>query len=478
MIGKQQIVLDASDWIKGVSSGANIADGGFSGETQAVNLKYDVGVINGVPAMVDSSGSLAGNPIAYTANGFVSSSVGKNGFIIGTDGKVGAISTTQTLSFSAALTGTYTGGVTDIAQFLTKIFITSQGDIAMMDTDLTNGDPDWGSTVPTVTLALDSTAGVPHPLLNFIGRLYVGDAYKIHYITNTTTATSTALSLNQQNTIRALGIDSSTGRMLIATYQGLFNNDGSMVTENRIFVWDGQSTVVEREVVVDGMISGFKTVGGTTFVIFKDKVGYWNGSGVSYLRKLKNVNLTSTEAPSKHFLASIDNNLFVVDGNQILAYGEVLPGRKVWYPALYNTVSGNANFTLVCPVGDNKIGVGFATNKFYTFDTLGTGAGDLNTFKTNRISFPRPVFIRSVNLEYGGSGVANGYSGGSLYYRTQAAAGSSTLMSPFPNNTGATQWEAEGIVGISEKVKWVQFIYAAGTAPGLRRMIIYYDVAE
>lgn len=481
MIGAKQIVLDASDIVKGMSSGPDITDGGFSNETNAVNLIYNPGVINGVPAMSDNNvgGIPSGECIAHTP-----SDVTGTDYILQANGKVALMLSGVPSSESAALAGTFRVGTSDIVNFfpsggLDKLYMTSTTDVARMDTDLTNGDPTWWSVTATGTGApfgaLSST--IWHPMLNYIGYVYFADGNVIHRIDSNVAGTKNVLVLNQQNQITALGIDISTGQMLIAATLGA-NYGGASSGTNRVFVWDGVSSAPSREIPVDGMITGFRNVGGVTYCAYPQSVGYWNGSGVSFLRRLKNVTLTAADLPYKHHLSNVGNTLYVVDGNQVLAYGEVLPGRRVWYYALYNTVGSNLNLSLVYNVGNNKIGVAFATAQLYTLDILGTGVGSLNTLKTLRYSFPRPAFIRGVNLEYGGAGVANGYTSGILSYRTQRAATSTTNMALFPNNTGGTVWESEGIIGISEKVKWVQFHFTSVLTAGLRRMIIYYDIAE
>lgn len=475
MIGKEQIVIDGADFVRGASTSNDLTDGGFSPTTQAVNLTYSPGVLNGVPAMVDKSTNLTGEGIAYTP----SDVTGINGFILSSNGKILSIDSTQTLTSSSALTGTFTVGTSDIINFYAsggadKIYATSTTDICRMDTDLTNGNSTWW----TVTLGKSAlTSSCRHPMLNYIGYVFVADGHRIHRIESDTAGTANVLLLNVQNQITAIGIDISTGQMLIATTHGV-NYSGTVATGNRVFVWDGQSTVPSREIVVDSMITAFRNVGGITFCSMPQSVGYWNGNGVTFLRKLVNVTLTGADLPYKNHLTNIGNTLCVIDGNSVLAYGEVVAGRRVFYPMLYNTVGSNSNFSLICTAGDNKIGVCFPTSKFYTFDTVGTGSGTLNTFKTNRLSFPRPVFIRSVHVEYAGSGVSSGDTGRTLYFSTSAAATTLTAMSSMDNTTGATVWETRGIIGVSERVNWVQFFLATSSTAGIRRIIIYYDVAE
>src|SRR3990167_5587824 len=54
MLAKQQLVIDASEFLKGMSSGPEINDGGFSTQTEAVNPIVEPGVIYAPAAAVDS----------------------------------------------------------------------------------------------------------------------------------------------------------------------------------------------------------------------------------------------------------------------------------------------------------------------------------------------------------------------------------------------------------------------------------------
>lgn len=473
MNGKRYISIDASEFVKGASTSNYLNDGGIRPGAGSFNLTYEPGILHGVPATVDKSGSLTGNPIGWTPNGFVSGGIGANGFIICSDGKVGAINSSQTIAnLTSAITGTYTFGITDIAQFLTFVAISSTDNIAYINTDLTGSDNDWGTAV----LGLSITSGAPHPLLNYKGYLYMGDARNVHRISSSAAA-STYTPFSQENTISAMGIDSSSGRILIASVQ---NQDlgGAVSANGFISVWDGESPVPEREVRVEGMITAIRNVGGTTFMWMKDKIGYWNGSGFSFLRKLGHITLgTSSTLPWKHHTAVLDNTVYTSDGTRILAYGDVLPGRKVFYYAGNNDVNSN-EFTMIAPVGNQKLGLGFSSSKFYTLDMVGTGVGTFNTFSTNVLNFPVPVHIRHVFLEYAGSGVANGYQDATMYYLSGNDPTAAVAMSSIYNTSGGTLWEIKNVIGVASPIYSVRFVYGASDSPGIKRMVIYYDPIE
>lgn len=470
MIGKNYISIGAEEFIRGMSSGADIADGGFSPETLAVNLTANPGVLYGPALAVDKSTNLTGEAIAWcptlTAN--------LNGFLLDNGGKIYSLSTAQVLAASAALAGTFTTGTSDIVQFIDKIYATSSTDVARMDTDLTGGLATWWS----VTLAKGVlTSGVRHPLCVFQDRLWVGDKNALHKITNSTTGDKDVLLLTTDKEITALAVDPSSGKMLIAATQGP-NYSGTIASGSSIFAYDGTSATYTREYIVDGMVTGFHHVGGITFVAYGgNKIGYWNGAGVIFLRKLKNVTLAGAELPYKHHLSHIDNTLYVVDGRQILAYGEVLPGQKAWYYCYYNGASAN-KLSLLCPVGDKKLGYAYATSKFFTLDTADITTATDVTFYSNKIVFPRPVFIRGTYLEYA-DGVTNNGTPASISFKTQDQRLGFVALEAITNSSGVSVYEFNDIKGqLDDKVKMLQVQYVGTLAVGLRRMIIYFDPAE
>lgn len=476
MTGKLEKVIDASEFVKGISSGGDISDGGFRPNVGSFNLTYNVGVINGVPDLVDKSANMSGEAIGHC----VSDGTGAypNGFILTNNGTVLGVDAAQALTASTPLTGTYQVGTSDITNFFpsgdaSKLYITSTNDIARMNIDLSAGDSTWWS----VTLGKGTlNTSVRHPVLQYLGYVFVGNGNTLARVESSTSGTAAFLTLPTQYQIVALGIDPGTGRMLISTTQG-GNYSGTVGTTNKVFIYDGTGPV-PIEVPVDGMITAFRSSGGTTFLGVGRRFGYWNGSGISYLRTLQHATNTAADLIYKHHITNIGNTVYIIDGTRVLAYGEVLRGRKVFYYAANNTLNSN-NLSLVTNIGDEKLGLGFATSKFYTFDTIGTGSGTFNTLGTNRLSFPRPVYIRQVYIEYADTGVANLDHNRTLYYLSGEAPTTPIAMSSIDNDSGGVIWENREVIGVaSNPVRTIRFSFAASSCPGIKRMIIYYDVTE
>lgn len=475
MLGKQQLVIDASDFVRGASSSAEIADGGFSPETDAVNLTKVAGVLYAPANVTDKSTNLNDEILAWCAT----NTTNLNGYAVDDSGYVYSISSSQVLTASAQVAGAYTTGTTDIVHFIDKVYFTSETDVARIDTDLANPDNDWWSSTQSEGVL---TSGVRHPLLKYQDRLWVGDANAIHKITDSSNTDQDALVLGAEWEITALGIDPSTGRMLIAATQGQ-NYSNTLASRNIVFIWDGTSDTYLRQYDVAGMITAFHAVGGIVYVAYGiGKIGYWNGSGVTFLRQLLNVTLAGANLPYKHHLTSIDNTLYVVDGTQILAYGEVLQGRKVWYPALKNNINSNV-YNSVFPVGSGLLGVSFSSAKFYTFDTTSVSTTGTMAYVTNWYRFPRPIEIRGVFVEWYDA-ITDGVTPATLYYINRSTLGSSGTFVTFPslaNSSGSTIRETPiELLGIlNNKGRTFKFRYTADTNNlGLARIVIYYDVVE
>jgi hypothetical protein len=465
MLGTKQIVIDSSEFLKGMSAGADAPDGGFSPETDAVNITAVPGVLYGPADVTNKSTGLNGAAIAWCPTNVLS----KNGYILDAGGYIYSLDTSQVLTAAAsALTGDWQAGTSDIVQFIDKIYATSKTDVAQMGTDLTNGDYHWWSS--TLSKGVLSS-GARHPLLVWQDRLWVGNLNEIHKITDSATGTKSVLVLASMWEITALGFDPASGKMLIAATQGP-NYSNTIASGSRIFTWDGTSATYNREYPVDGMVTAFHSVGSVVYVAYGGtKIGYWNGAGVSFLRNLRNITLAGANLPYKHHLTHIDSTLYVVDGTQVIAYGPVLNTRKIWYPALKNNVNSNA-YGLICPVGSKLLGVGFDTAKFYTFDTASVASVSSQVFYSNRYGFRRPVTIIGVYIEWNNAVAAAASPMTVRFFNEKQSATSVTVT----NNDGSSVY-TYFVPGTSEKVRMFQYQHTITNAvvAGIRRIIIYYD---
>jgi hypothetical protein len=480
MIGKHTLEIGAADFIKGVSSGADINDGGFSNETDNVNLTANPGVLYAPAASVnsDTDSRLTGNIIASSPDMNVTSPT--NRLLVTDDGKAYRYNGTKITAAGVALTAakTWVAGFTDLVTFAGEAYATSKEAMTRWQNDDTiDGGADYPYAFTNQT--------VPHPELVYENNLYVADGNLLKVTPSAGVAPTTVLTLSADQIIIALGIDPGSGLMLISTTNAL-DISSTLTSINRLHWYDGNSLKSSKVAIIEDAILGFHCVGAIVFVGFSNNIGYLSGSGIQWLRRLNNVTADNTQLPYKHHMAHVANTFYVLDGKQVMAYGEVLAGRKVWYPAWSNPVNSNKP-TFLADVGNKKLGMGFATTKFYTFDTASVATIDSMMLFSHKYVFPRPVFIRGIYIEYATS-IANNDANRSLYYLTEAqGAGFVFMQDPsatftaLKNTSGANAYFIDVPINgmLADKVRMLQFRYNVDTVnPGLRRIVVAYDVAE
>ena len=464
MIAKYQIELDAKDFIRGMSSSDDIADGGFSPKTNRVNLIAKKGVLHSPATITDKSANLEGNIIASAGDANV---LGNQKYFVTTTGKFFTWkSSTLTLRQTDA-SGSYLNGTTSAVQFQLQLFATTSNDVVLLaGSDLDTIDATWWTVTKGKT---DLQISQRHPLLVFEKKMWIGDKSNLHSWDGITVSEN-VLALSDEQSIVSLGIEPGTGYMLIGITEGTnYSNTEPQIA--KILVWDGFSSKPLRSIIVDDAVNSFYSVGGILFITYGTKLGYWNGNGISFLRTFENVVRWGGSLIYHNKIAKIDNTLYIADGKRILAYGEIVAGRKVFYPAYY----AGTDIDLLADIGNGKLGIGYATAKFDTLDVESIATITGTDFYSNKINFPRPVIIRSAFVEYASS-VADGSTPIRLYIYDEKQ--NSTEFSSFENTTGSAEYSRESL-NLDVKVRTMQ-IYALlqNVNPGIRRIVISYDVAE
>lgn len=398
-IGKQQYVWDASEFLKGMTSGPQMNDGGFTTETDGVNLTKTQGVIYAPAAAVDSDTDtrLTGNIIASGNDHNLSSPTNK--LLVTDDGKFYTYNGTKipAAALGTDSSNTYTKGYTDMISFggggSPRSYITTKQRIVEWTGASTFDFASAGSATWTFT---NST--YRHPALVYENNAFYGDGNLLLRQTAVGGALATILTLSQDQVIIALGIDPGSGRMLISTTS--FHDDGGTLAKaSKLHWYDGFSSKTTKVVVIDEPIYGFWPVGGTVFAGYGQNLGYINGAGISFLRKLENVSVDTDQFPYKNSFCNIGRNLFVIDGDKILSYSEIIPGQKIFYYVYQNKINSN-KLKCIFDAGNNKLGFGVATSKFYTVDLTSTSSLDGLDLYTAWITFPRAINPRKVTLEF------------------------------------------------------------------------------
>lgn len=492
MIGKFQIQLGAEQLMSGMSSSDFATDGALGVSSHDINPFLVPGAIAATAQPTDKSTNVSDSIIASIEDSITNGArltVGNaaNYYTIDSSGNV-------TKQATGSDTSNYVYGRTDIgiqngASGNIYAFVTHGTDIALWNGSTTLSES-WWSTVAyyTGTTHPPALTANPHPLLNYNTNLWIADGSQLHNIipgaaftTSTLCVNLSVLSLNLFSTIYALGVDPSTGLMMIS-YQTVKSMNGVISTQAFIGLYDGYSTGLRRIIPVDDLVTSFQNVGGTVYVGYGRRLGYFNGNGITFLRQLKNAAYNVSGAlPYKPHMTSIANILMVVDGTYVLAYGDVVTGKKGFFYILSNTPAGTpTNIVSLFPLGSNKLGLGYATNKFSFVDFTSTSGTSNCQLLFNNIYFPRPIYVRRMRL----------ITSGVLY--TASTNVSIDIISelnallPISNvNKNVTVPASPGIQYVFDfdfsqaKCQAIQpRILLEDSTSVLVRIIIYYDIAE
>lgn len=470
MTGKYQIQVNAAQFQLGMAATDYATNGGFGSSSTGIDPFYVPGALKGTTAATDISSNVTGVVLATAED---SQSVSAyNRLLVDSDSKY---YTYNGSSCTLRHTGvkTYTFGFTDMVSFAFKTYVTSTTDIAQWTTSGTPSlDESWWTGTKSQTALSTST---PHPLLIFEGLMWVADLNNLHTIDSSGTIVTNVLVLNTNERIQALGIDPGTGLMLISI-QVTQNYSDTLSSRYYVMLYDGYSTKVRRKIEVSELVTAFINVSGVVYVGYGLSVGYFNGSGISFLRKMANVTRVGSTLLYKHHFASIGTNLFVVDGSKVLAYGETIGGaNKMWYPICTNA-AGAFQIGAIANFGDSTIGYASADDHLYKITPGSSGVG-VGTLYGTVTQMPRPVFIRRMRVITGGITTTAGIGGAAILNEkgtavTPAVSTFKVAAAVSPLYVFDFEYGGEKMITLQPKITFdTQGFLLYG-------IIIYYDVAE
>ncbi len=402
MIGQKSFTISQKDFMAGMSTATYTNDGGYASAGSASGTIIPSTInLTAKPGILYPPGPVTDKTISDVTSLFISSTSDSNfnGYervFVSDDAKYYSWSgSALTLKHTDATANrNYSFGKTDMVTYGFSNFTTSSG----TGTGITR----WQTSSDTFTdnfFAFSDTVA-PHPALVFENNVYYGDGDLLLVQTAEASTPTTVLDLEDNAIITALGIDPGSGNMLIATSQAI--NMADLIKQTfKVLMYDGFSNKVISSYIVDDMITAFYPLGGIVYIGYGNKLGYWSGSGIQFLRTL-NIALSQNELPYKAHFTNIDNTLYVVEERNILAYGEILPNKKVFYYILQNNAGDAGNYSLITNIGTKKLGLSFATAKFYTFDTANVSSvvSGGSVFWTNRYEFDRPVTFNNIVVEF------------------------------------------------------------------------------
>lgn len=468
-LGKKIFEFSAKDMMRGMSTSDDLADGGFSPLTDAVNLTTTPGVLYAPASPTDKSTNVADSIIASCED----SSGTYNRLLLGTGGKFYGWNGTSMTLVATDATRAYIAGKTDMATFGAYTYGTSA--TYVWEWIVTTG------TINQTYFAFPNSSGssnwtpanVPHPTIKFEGNIYYGNGPQLLRQTALAgTPTEILLLQNSNETIVALDVDPSSGRVLISTTSSP-NISDTLNNINRVYYYDGFSNKTLKVSIVDEMVTAFKSVGGLIYVGYGTNLGYWDGSGIQFLRKL-NLAFDNTELVYKHHLTNIGTTLFIIEKTKILAHGQVHQGNRVFYYVYKNNINTN-NIQHITHLGQGLLGISFATSKFYTLDTTSVSTTGTQTFFTNFYDFDEEVMFERVKIIWKNQ-VSNNVDPGSIRFLNEdgivTSVGQSGIFD-LKNTTGAAI-SSKNIENINIKSQQLQCeILLDTTNPGIVRIIGY-----
>lgn len=477
-LGKKLFQWNYTDIVKGMSSSDGISDGGFSPNTDAVNIITQSGLIYQPSVPTDASTNLAGQMIASCedpsgnyARLYVAAVTSSQ------DGNFYSLSTGNVLTArgSSDTSHDYIQGKTDMIAYAGEAYITNASTLVRWSSIGSSNTFDTG-------FASFSSALAPHPALVYNNFAYYGDGNLLLRQDGAGVSPVTILTLAPGVVIVALGIDPGSGLILISLI-GQINLSDTINSGASVAFYDGFSAEVSRYVQVDGMITAFPSTEGAMYAAYGQNLGLWNGSGITFLRKM-NVDFDNTQLMYKHHFTSIDSTLYVIEKYKVIAYGPVRQkGPNVFYSALANTPSGTpTNLTNIANIGQNQVSISYFTSKFAIWATqdIVNNPGTM-TLYTNSYDFDDEVWIRRIRVIFATSVGTNVTPGTLVIFNENgqiAVGGNGSGGYSLVNSSGASV-AYKDLLNVNQRVKMAQIRLGLDTGNfGIRRIIVYGELAN
>lgn len=412
MIGSKSIEINADNFLKGMSSSDYMNDGGFSNISQAANIYKTPGLLYGVPPITDETDDLTDELIAncedprvYTTGAAPYDKIFSRLFVDNAGNYYGWDS-------SGGLDLIETDGTNPTKYADSKTYMMGFGQNTVYVTNAV-GIVEWTISTGTLSESFYTFTGsyaavVPHPCIVYENNAYYANGNVLLRQTSVGGTPAEILTLPAEQVIVALSVDPGSGKMLISIVDGL-NASGTEYRIARVGYYDGFSNKLSKVVRVDNMITAFKPCGGTLYVCYGNKFGYWTGSGIVFLRKL-NITLSSAGLVYDNRITNIDDTVYLIEGSKILAYGEVAGRRMKVFYYVHTELENGAELTLpmTCVVNLNNTTLGYcfinnsSVEKFKTIDLSSTSSvGTSLYWRTHKYTFPKPVMFNAVEIEYG-----------------------------------------------------------------------------
>ena len=460
--------INWNDLIKGEGPSDYIPSHGFSPTgSYGLNMTKTRGKVYFTEPDTDRGGAtLTDDVIAMAYDKTLS---GNDAYILDDGGAVYTLAAGTLTKRQTITADTFIVGTSDLLQYESAVgspflFATSQTRIIRFT------GPNLDGAAPDTDFWSGLNTGVRHPLERVEDKLYIGDFNLIHAYDGTTT-TSAEITLPPYVNITSLR-KHPDGRTLLA-FCGISQNFGhTRGGGGRVYYIDTILKDWTREVVLESQVEGTRVVGGTIYVTYGDNLGYFDGNGLQFLKKLTipSTDSTTTNATYSHCMASMEDILIVRNDTQVIAYGDLGAGKVFW-----KSYTGNAR-TLTCVfyLGDNKMLYAYQTSGSVEklvevdYDNIGVNGA----FTTNHYFFGQMVQIKRIIVLHD---VTN--SAGTSRFQIESRKHSGGSTSIIEDRTYTNQNTNRSRFNVDIKTDVFQLYFAPTTDDiGITAIMIYGDI--
>ena len=497
------ITIDRDDFTKGASTADGLADGGFSPLSKGIrpvvadytgsnhfNYSDGPGYIRTQANETDLSDNLEqSKPIINMLNVEQSGTTYDVVFVTQDAaaeasfwGWTGSLSTPPTKQQTDSTGSEQYNSLmkTQMVWYESEIFCANNTNIQKLTATLSSMTENWW-TVTAGGAALNSFHA--HPMIVWNNRIYIGNNNSLAEWDGTT-ATDVKLSL-PGDAIISLGVDNSTGNLLIGTNSS-YNASGTNKLISKIFVWDGTSIDPNRSITVEDRVTSFYTMGGITYVFYGTNLGYWNGQGITHIRRL-NIGYSSGSLIYYGKVTDLDGTLYIAEGENILAYGPITQGGKkiFYYPFFASSgrtlggvkavgaavFSGNSRPYIATWYDDSE-----ANPKLEVFNPYDSICGNNNKFYTNKYFLPSNSRIKKVEVIT--EKLASGDGMDVHAYLSSDESFSEVGSMSYASDGAITQKTMGKNKSIETAIAQLKFSFATGTDAGIKQIKVHYESIE
>lgn len=384
------LTIDFKNFVLGESATDRNPDRGFSPLSYGLNLIKEKGTLYFQETQTEIS-NLEGDAICMAVD---ASFLGNDQYILDDEGKFYTLSGTTLTKRQTDSVKTYAVGTSDMLQFKGDVYATSQTDVALLgSSNLTSIDNDWWTT----TRGHSALSNVyRHPLEVVEDTLYLANQNNIS-TWDGTTSVENAMSLPPDVNVTTLRRHPD-GRHLIAFCGITANYSHTRGGGGKIYIIDTVTLEWIREIPIESQVEGSRLVSGIVYVTFGAKFGYFNGDGISWLR-----DLTAGSTTYSHQISNAEDILLIRDNKDVLAYGDLGGGGKVWWRVYRTAANSYTAFTALGYKGNNIILVGYtdgqsAVEKLAQIEI--NNAGIVGNFYSNHELAGQNIAIRRIEIDH------------------------------------------------------------------------------